>query len=189
MAGFASDSGSEYAYDLTTSDEEVLWAIVDRLSTVSPRQSRPIQANRQTPAPPTNFATPARNAAIISSSPSSPDFDPDASLAIEETIAAITDDDLSFDISELNEHDAYGHSQGAALGHDAVSRSSSASTSSAPGWQNRKLAPSVARADRDLASFVSKTKPRSLPTLLPGPDVRYPDCKLLASPRLRRSSN
>jgi exonuclease V len=184
MAGSASDSGSEYAYDLTASDEEVLWAIVDRLSTVSPRQSRPVPASPPTLAPPTNFSTPARNTTILSSSPFSPNFDPDASLAIEETIAAITDDDLSFDISELNEDDdAYGHSQGAVPVRDEGSHSGT------PRWQRGRLAPSVAETDRDLASFVSKTKPRSMPTLLPGPDVRYPDCELFAAHHSPQSSN
>ncbi|KAK4126526.1 hypothetical protein N657DRAFT_632578 [Parathielavia appendiculata] len=169
MAGFTSDSGSEYSYGLTASDEETLWAIVDRLSAVSPHHSQPVPASRRTPATPTSSSNPARNTNTIASSPFTPVFDPDATLAIEETIAAITNEDLSFDVSELNEDDDYGHGQGSALVHDGVSRSSM------PDWKSRRFAPSVAGTDRDHTSFVPKTKPRSMPALLPGPDVRYPD--------------
>lgn len=162
MAGFWSDSGSEYSLDLTTSDEELLWAAVDRISLVSP-QSRP--------APPTP-ATPARrtNVYAIASSPFSPNLDPDATLAIEETIAAITDDDLSFDISELIEDDASPNGQGPAHIHGGVSRSST------PERQNRRLSPSAAGDNGHLASFLTKAKRRSMRALLPGPDVDYPDC-------------
>jgi len=183
MAGFASDSGSDYGYNWTASDEEVLFAVADRLSTLSP----PSRSATTTPATPAAPATPAprRNAArdVILSSPFSPELDPDATLAIEETLAAISDDDLSFDLSELQEDDSPRPAQGATHGHYRVSRSST------PERQNTRLAPSVAGHDRHLASFVSKTKPRSMPTLLADPDirypdVRYPDCKLLLAPRL-----
>lgn len=182
MAGFTSDSGSEYDLDLTTSDEELLWAIVDRLSAGSALP----------PAIPATPATPARRP--IASTPFSPDLDPDATLAVEEAIAAIADDDLSFDISELHDDDDDGdddgddddddfsdddfddddfnHGQTAARRHDDASRNST------PERQNRRLAPSVSGDDDHLASFVSKTNPRSMPRLLPGPDVHYPDCKL-----------
>ncbi|KAK4153006.1 exonuclease V [Chaetomidium leptoderma] len=177
MAGFASDSDSDYGYDLTVSDEEQLWAVVDRLSRVSP-QSRPAPAIPATPARRTNTSALATNA--IACSPFSPDLDPDATLTVEETLAAITDDDLSFDLSELQDDDddddaygdghGYGHGQAAAQMHDDLPRSRS------PERQNsRRLAPEVARGDRSLASFVTKTKPRSMPTLLPGPDISYPD--------------
>ncbi|KAK4099699.1 hypothetical protein N658DRAFT_568001 [Parathielavia hyrcaniae] len=177
MAGFASDSvsgsgsgsgsDSEYSYNFTASDEETLWAIVDRLSASSPRNPRnpnPVSAGRRTP------ATPTRNTTTIASSPFSP-FDPDASLAIDETIAAITDEDLSFDISELNEYDDDGRAQDPARVHHDVSRSST------PEWESTRLAPPFAAGTgRGHASFVSKPKPRPpLPALLPGPDVRYPD--------------
>ncbi|KAK4044099.1 exonuclease V [Parachaetomium inaequale] len=166
MAGFASDTDSEYGYDLTASDEERLWAIADRLSAALSPQSRPAPA---TPAPRTKASTPARN--TIASNPHSPELDPDTSLAIEETIAAITDDDLSFDSSELqDDDDAYGHGHGQGAAHVQHG----ASRNSTPESHHRRLAPSVA-GDGYLASFISKTKPRSMPTLLPGPDVSYPD--------------
>lgn len=181
MAGFASDSGSEYSYGWTASDEEFLFAAADRLSAVSPL-SRSASTTAARPAIPATPATPAprRNTTrgAILSSPFSPELDPDATLAIEETLAAISDDDLSFDLSELQDDDSPRPAQGAARGHYRVSRSST------PERQSRRLAPSVPSDDRRLASFVSKTKPRSMPTLLPGPDVRYPDCKLPPAPRL-----
>ncbi|KAL2129325.1 hypothetical protein VTI74DRAFT_7934 [Chaetomium olivicolor] len=177
MAGFASDSDSSYGYDFTASDEELLLAIADRLSPVLP-QSRPTPATLTRPATP---ATPvrrnttlksdsvnsARNAA--QSTPFASQFDPDATLAIEETIAAIDDDDLTFDVSELDPHGTPIHGQGPAYAHEVIYNNQQ------PKNRNRRLSPSVSDDGDDLSSFVSKTKPRSLPTLLPGPDVRYPD--------------
>lgn len=171
MAGFWSDSGSEYSLDLTTSDEEQLWAIVDRLSPVSP-QSRPapaIPATSATPARRTNTSALARNP--IPSSPFSPELDADATLAIEETIAAIADDDLSFDISELQEDDASPNGQAAAHLHDGAPRSST------PEEQNRRPPPPATRENGYLAPFLARTEPRTMRALLPGPDVDYPDCE------------
>ncbi|KAH6856141.1 exonuclease V a 5' deoxyribonuclease-domain-containing protein [Chaetomium sp. MPI-CAGE-AT-0009] len=171
MAGFASDSGSEYGYDLTTSDEEQIWAVTDELAPASP-QNRPAPAVPETPAPRINASTPPRK--TVASSPFdddvNPDFDPDASL-VEEVVAAIADDDLSFDGTELQEddNDAYGQGQGAADGQHSASRNGT------PESYASRLAPSVAGDDGGLASFVSTTKPRPMPTLLPGPDVSYPD--------------
>ncbi|KAL2176888.1 exonuclease V [Thermothelomyces heterothallicus CBS 202.75] len=167
MAGFVSDSGSEYGYDLTASDEERLFAIADRLSGLSP-QLRPAPAG---PAPQVNHAstTPARNA--IASGQSAPELDPNTSFAIEETIAAITDDDLSFDISELQDDVDAGRGQGS-VHVQGRRRRSRDSTPESSHW---KLAPSVSDGHGHLASFISGTKPRSMPTLLPDPEVRYPD--------------
>ncbi|KAH6632269.1 exonuclease V a 5' deoxyribonuclease-domain-containing protein [Chaetomium tenue] len=162
MADFTSDSGSDYGYDLTTSDEEQVWAAIDELAPASP-QNRPAAANS---------STHTRNQ--IASSPfdpnSDPDFDPDASI-VEEVVAAITDDDLSFDVTELQEDndDTYGQGQGTAYVQQSATRNGS------PDSYDRRLAPSVAGDDTGLASFVATTKPRPMPTLLPGPDVSYPD--------------
>ena len=176
MADFTSDSGSDYGYDLTTSDEEQVWSVIDELAPASP-QNRPA---------PANSSTHTRNQ--IASSPfdpnNNPDFDPDASL-VEEAVAAITDDDLSFDVTELQEDndDAYGQGQGAAY----VQRS--ATRNGTPDSYDRRLAPSVPGDDTGLASFVATTKPRPMPTLLPGPDVSYPDRELFPAASLRKSSN
>ncbi len=198
MAGFVSDSGSEFNFDLTASDEELLWAAADRLSSPAP-QSQLQPKSRQAPDAPATPATPAtpaprRNTTqhAFPSSPFSP-RDPDAILVVEEALAAISDDDLSFDVSELLEeehqsptrhgqHSQHGqHRQVAAHGQYSIARSRS------PEGQSRRLAPSVARTDGDLASFVSKSKPRSMPTLLPGPDVQYPDCTLFSAFRSPRA--
>ncbi|KAK4240535.1 exonuclease V [Achaetomium macrosporum] len=170
MAGFASvvsgsDSETDYGYDLTASDEELLFAIADRLSAESPR-SRPVPATPATPAPRSNSSALARNA--ISPTSFSPGFDPDESQAIDDTIAAITDDDLTFDISELQDDDVNSSGQGATDAFE-LARGSTAEN------QSRRLIPSVSKDDDNLGSFVSKTKPRTMPTLLPGPDVIYPD--------------
>lgn len=174
MAGFASDSdcSSDYGYDLTASDEELLLAIVDQLSPVAPpRQSRPgplTPARRSDTFAP---SIPARRSVLVNTSP---DANADATLAIDETIAAISDEDLTFDISELDEPPA-----------DHVGASSR--PGSAERQSRRRLAPSVSADRSGLSSFVSKTKPRSIPTLLPGPDVRYPDCEICRQlPRCRQ---
>ncbi len=178
MAGFVSDSGSEYDFDLTVSDEELLCAAADRLAEVSPGQSQARVNRRPAPAIPAT-PTPRRTTTThpFPSSPFSPDLDPDAALAVEEAIAAISDDDLSFDLSELQDDftesprlDHGQHGQGISRGSTSERR-------------NRRLAPSVASSSTGLASFVSKTKARSVPALLPDSDVRYPDCA--PSPALR----
>lgn len=205
MAGYSSDSDGGYTCDLTASDEEKLWAEVDRLSPVAPK-SRPAATTAAFSAAPTtptprrrNISPPALGNALLSS-PFSPNLDPDAALAVEETLAALTDDDLSFDISELQEEEDQDesppHGQGAPppLHRDMLrtssrsnsggsSRSSSSNSSNVNIFtgQNVRLAPVFARNARHLASFVAKSKPRSSPTLLPGPDVRYPDCTLSRS--------
>ncbi|KAK3294373.1 exonuclease V [Chaetomium fimeti] len=172
MAGFASDSGSEYGYDLTMSDEEQVWAVIDEIAPVSP-QNRPVApAAPDIPAPRTNTSTFARN--TIAPTPFDPDINSDieaeASL-VEEVVAAITEDDLSLDFTELQEddNDAYGRGQG------TVYRQHSASRNGTPESCHRRLAPSLVGDDGGLASFVSTTKPRPMPTLLPGPDVSCPD--------------
>ena len=176
MAGFASDSGSEYDFDLTVSDEELLCAAADRLAEVSPQPQarvnpRPAPAIPATPAP---RRTTTRHP--LPSSPFSPNLDPDATFAVEEAIAAITDDDLSFDLSELQDDDFDESPRHGQHGQHGLHRQGIISRGSAPEGRNRRLAPSVASAGAGLASFVSKTKPRAVLALLPDPDVSYPDC-------------
>lgn len=171
MAGRAFGSDSEYGYDLTGSDEELLLAIADRLSPASPQQ-RPAPATPATPAPRSKASTLARTA--VASTPYSPDLNSHAILAVDETLAAIGDDDLSFDISELDDA-AFDRGQRPeqSPAQEQVRHISRASTVER---HSRRLAPSVSGSHDGLSSFVSKTKPRHIATLLPGPDVRYPDC-------------
>lgn len=168
MARFVSGSGSDtdYSYDLTVSDEELLLAITDRLSPVSP-QSKPAPPTPSTPVRRFNSNAPTPSTYAISSSPFMP-LDPVATQAVDNTIAALSDDDLSFDISELQDDGSPSSGRGNLPSHG---RPRGGFTYNHIG----KLAPAVTRHDGDLASFVSKTKPRSMPTLLPGPDVVYPD--------------
>ena len=189
MTDFTSDSGSDYGYDLTTSDEEQIWTVIDELAPASP-QNPPAPAVPESPASRTNSSAPARNTTSLNpfdldiNPDFDPDFGPDASL-VEEVVAAITDDDLSFDATELQEDndDAYGQGQGAAYVQQSATRNST------PDSYDRRLAPSVAGDDGGLASFVATTKPRSIPTLLPGPDVSYPDRELSPAASLCKSSN
>jgi exonuclease V len=186
MADFTSDSESDYGYDLTTSDEEQIWTVIDELAPAASPQNCPAPIVPESPAPGTNSSAPARNtvASNLFDSDINPDFDPDASL-VDEVVAAITDDDLSFDATELQEDndDAYGQGQGTAYVQQSATRNST------PDSYDRRLAPSVAGDDDGLASFVATTKPRSMPTLLPGPDISYPDCELSPAASLRKSSN
>ncbi|KAL2193622.1 exonuclease V [Corynascus similis CBS 632.67] len=164
MAGFDSESGSEYGYDLTASDEERLFAIADRLSELSPR-ARPAPVAL---APEANVSTPVR--ATFDSSQLSPEFDSEISFVIEETIAAITDDDLSFDISELQ--DDVGEEHGQCPAHVQNHRP----RNSTPDSHHSKFEPQVSSiGDDSLASLSSRTKPRSVLALLPDPEVCYPD--------------
>ncbi|SPQ25547.1 93d22a61-0b8f-44d1-9983-b19f5425a72c [Thermothielavioides terrestris] len=163
-SGSASDS--DYGEDLTLSEAELLMAaFAERFAPVSPL-SRPAPT---TPAPRPSGSTPAPARNTQTPSPISPILDPDASQAVEETIAALSDDDLTSDVSELQKDAVPSGRQGDPHKHE-LPRGGLADEK-----QNRKLAPSVSGHDGDLGSFVSKTKARSIPTLLPGPDVIYPD--------------
>ncbi|KAL2256967.1 hypothetical protein VTK26DRAFT_835 [Humicola hyalothermophila] len=182
MAGFLSDSDSQYGYDLTVSDEELLLSIVDNIAPVSPQTDKPISPPAVAATP-----TPARNgnaASFSSPVPFDPDLDPDASIAIDETVAAISDDDLSSDFSDFERNDPHSHGQRPV--HDVARSSATKITDS------RRLAPFVPRHQKHISSFVTKTKPRSLPSLLPGPDVSYPDpisdSRPLGSRKSRRRS-
>ena len=190
MAAFApageSDSDSDYGYDLTASDEELLVAIVDRLSSVSP-QSRPGPA---TAAPHSDAAAaisiPAYDGAASRFSASAPSNSPareaHTSHAVQDAIAALAEHDLDFDSSELEDNAAPSDRQPAAHG-PGIARGSTAAA------RSHKLTPAAPRRDGDLSSFVSQTRPRHVPTLLPGPDVSYPDCKLPAAPRSPHGSS
>jgi exonuclease V len=163
-SGSASDS--DYGEDLTLSEADLLMeAFAERFAPVSPL-SRPAPT---APAPRPSGSTPAPARNTQTPSPFSPILDPDASQAVEETVAALSNDDLAFDVSELQDATPSGrqgdpHKQELPRGGLAEKH-------------NRRLAPSVSEHDDDLGSFVSKTKARSMPTLLPGPDVIYPDCR------------
>jgi exonuclease V len=170
MAGFDMDSDTDYGYDLTTSDEEELLAIVDRLSSSAPQpRSDPLTPSARA-SQKFNARNPAQSSVHLTTSTNSVP-DADASFAIEEAIAALSDDDLSVDTSDLD---------GRNPDHvDDITRSSATK-----GQDRRRLAPSVSPDRDELASFVHKTKPRSAPTLLSGPEIRYPDRKFVCRSRL-----
>lgn len=177
-----SESEGEYAFDLTTSEEEELRAVVDHFSTVSP-QFRPTHSKRA-------LTPPAKNTAVAPS-PSSSDFDgysdldadPDATIAIEQTVAAITDDDLSFDLSEL--HDGADNNVGVDDDNDFYSRGrvtahlpNIASRDSASASGASRLAHSVTSDDDGFPTFVSRTGSGPSRAIQPTAEVRYPDCEL-----------
>ncbi|KAJ4289428.1 hypothetical protein N0V88_006908 [Collariella sp. IMI 366227] len=190
MAGFASDSDDSYGYDFTASDEELLCAAADRLSSVSPL-FRPNRATLTTLATQTTQTTPATPAprsrtqnantfspttSAIWNTPFASQFSPDATLAIEDTIAAIDDDDLTFDISELDQddsHDTPSRAQSAAYALTRLAHASQPTSNNV----SRKLAASVSDNHAGLFSFAANTKATPSAALLPGPDVSYPDCK------------
>ncbi|KAL2267219.1 hypothetical protein VTJ83DRAFT_4496 [Remersonia thermophila] len=194
MANFGHDSDPEYSLGLTVSEEEGVWAIVDRLSAnlrptgVPPPQqhrqnlpaqgrqparitTRPIQNPLSVPPPDSQSGDSQSPSSASTPSPASPSADPDVSRIIEETLAAIEDDDLNFDIAELGADDSYAHGQSPFQHHHHVD----VSRGGPPERHGRFSPPARHGDDSDAASLAASAKPRSLPVLLPGPDVRYPD--------------
>ncbi|KAK4144600.1 exonuclease V [Dichotomopilus funicola] len=179
MAAFTSESEGEYAFNLTTSEEEELLAVVDHFSSVSP-QLRPAHSKRA--------LTPPAKKTAVAPSPFTSDFDeysdldddPNIAIAIEQTVAAITDDDLSFDLSEL--HDGADDGLGVDDDNDFYSRGrvtahlpNVASRDSGSASRGSRLAPSVTSDDDSFPTFVSRTGSQPSPAIPPTPDVRYPD--------------
>jgi exonuclease V len=187
MARHDSDTGSEYSFGLGSSDEEDLWAQVDYLSATSnsrnivvpvPRPApsipahTPITPGRQTERPSATTFTDSFGVFSDSSpSISATQVDPDASLAVQETLAGISDNDLSFDVSELQQGDTDVPQSPPPYNHTTSPGGPAARPSA-------RLSPSTSRNDGDAAALGAKAHPRSLPVLSADSDVRYPDCKL-----------
>ncbi|KAK3319018.1 exonuclease V [Apodospora peruviana] len=96
---------------------------------------------------------------------------------VESALHGITEEDLSFDISELESETLYTHN---APDPEPVAGSSQPGTPRGPtagtGPNDRRLSPSVSGDSvAHLAPFVQKTKPRSMPTAIGSASVRYPD--------------
>ncbi|KAL1841331.1 hypothetical protein VTJ49DRAFT_7168 [Mycothermus thermophilus] len=89
-------------------------------------------------------------------------------LLIRKTIAAIDDDDLSFDISELQDNDTYAHVPPPSHNRHGVSGGD-------PSDRRGRFSPPIHGDESDSASLAAMAKPRSLPVVLPAADVRYPD--------------
>jgi len=175
MASFNSGSDSDpYGYDLTISDEERLIAVVDTLSP-PPRRARAqasgaARVSQGSPSKTRSSRTVSGSSSSSSSSSSgssSLDSHFKAAIAVHETLEQIGEGDLDFDINELESERAYSHGSGSGL--DVPPRRAQ------PPAIQRWLAPSVSSDNRSLASFVSRTKPRSTASVLSERSVRYPD--------------
>ncbi|KAK3352610.1 exonuclease V [Lasiosphaeria hispida] len=170
MASFVSDSDSDsYGYNLTASDEENLFALIDSISSPAPTP-----ASAPTPAP-TSASTSIRAQAPTASpyaangagSATSLDSYLNAAIAVNEALENITEDDLSFDLSEIEPETTFSHGSGSETGV-AIARDYAPPT-------KRRYSPSVPSDNASVASFISQTKSRSAPRLLASQDIRYPD--------------
>ncbi|KAK5654505.1 hypothetical protein OQA88_7134 [Cercophora sp. LCS_1] len=175
MASFVSgsDSDSDYGYDLTLEEEQELIALIDRISppTLAP-SSTPALAPAPTPAPApvpvTRRRAPSSVSAISSrSAVSSLDSYLKEAVAVHEVVENIDENDLNFDITELKPETAYNHGSGSDVGV--------AGARGEPTPVQRHFAPSVASDNRSLRSYVSRTKPRAVSSLLADSHVLYPD--------------
>ncbi|KAK0620548.1 exonuclease V [Immersiella caudata] len=170
MAGYysGSDQTDPYGYDLTISDEEQLIAVVDTLSPPAPRRTgAQARADISARVPPTTPSKSRPSRTVYSDSVSPPDSIQKAAHAVHQTLQNIDEDDLNFDIAEL-ESAAFSHGSGSRMGN-APRRAAQS-----PAIQ-RWLAPTVSSDNRSVASFVSQTRPRSTLSVLSTPSVHYPD--------------
>lgn len=204
---YSGSESDEFGYDLTVSDEEQLIAVVDGLSPQASRASaqQPARARASPGGPP---ATPSKSrpspavpsgCASSHRQPASSFLDGrlNATTAVHETLADLDPDDLDFDITELE------------LSQPEFSQVKSSQLESSPGFSNatpsarhfspqrpqppaiqRWLAPTVSAAsdveDRgSLLSFVSRTKPRSTPSILTEEPVQYPNLSRALSDALK----
>lgn len=183
MASFVSgsDSDSDYGYDLTLEEEQELIALIDRISPPSKSpgpSSTSVPAPAPVPAPVTvpppvvrqRRAPSSVSAKSSKSIASSLDSYIKEAIAVHETVENINGDDLNFFIDELNSEAAYSHGSRTGVGAALQPHES-------PPIETR-YAPSVASDNRSLSSYVSKTKPRTMPSLLADSHIHYPDREL-----------
>ncbi|KAK3324070.1 exonuclease V [Cercophora scortea] len=173
-----SDSDSDYGYDLSLEDEELLCGIIDSISPPSSAAAAPSKSTSKSSYKTTTTATPNATAPNPDSIPV-PASRPITAISAKAVVAAelalqnLTEDDLAFDISELEpepelETSYYYRDEPDPEIVDPVPRRQSLSS-------KRRLSPSVAEDDAGLASFISRTKAKSTPTVVPDPEVIYPD--------------
>ena len=162
MATSASDSDSDYGYDFTAEEEELLADIVDGLS-------RSLQGPPVPPAP-----------AVAPPSTSAPNNSPPPSVLA--ALQGLTEDDLAFDIGELEPDFA--------PTHYIAQRPPDIARDDVAGPSKRSLSPSIA-GDHEvgLASYVSEVKAHHIPTVVSPTDVRYPDSEFVPTPCCYKCSN
>ncbi|KAK0643815.1 exonuclease V [Cercophora newfieldiana] len=173
MASYYSGSKSDpYGYDLTVSDEEELIAVVDGLSPPAPNRTRAqAQTSISARVPPTTPSKSRPSRTVSSGRKSSIESTLHAKKAIHQTLLDINEADLNFEITELDSE-----TDSAAPSHGSVSELGLPKRRAPqPPAIQRWLAPSVSSDNRSVASFVSQTKPRSTPSILAEPTVKYPD--------------
>ncbi|KAM7186177.1 Exonuclease V - a 5' deoxyribonuclease domain containing protein [Naviculisporaceae sp. PSN 640] len=150
-----SDSDSSYGYDFTAEDEELISALVDRVA--------------RSPQPPRAPAL-LQNLASTSASPaqtSAPVVDP--------ALLDISEDDLDFDLAELESNFTVNPHPPAIPPKPAVLVDESISDD-VPNSNKRRLSPSLTRDLEDgHSSLAAKTKPHHPATPVDYPNVQYPD--------------
>ncbi|KAK3934662.1 exonuclease V [Diplogelasinospora grovesii] len=156
-----SNSDSDYGYDLTAEEEHLVSALVED---IPPLAAAPAVRGHSTTPPSWES-----QAGSTSSPPKTIEVAAVSGLPTDvvEALDDLDENDLSFDISELEEPNA-GYSHGPEPSEEGGPQG------------ERKLSPFVSRdANSGLASFVFKTRPRSFPTTTLAEadeaDVSYPD--------------
>ncbi|KAM7214209.1 Exonuclease V domain containing protein [Rhypophila decipiens] len=149
-----SDSDSSYGYDFTAEDEELITVLVDRVA----RSPQPTQ-----PAPS------LQNLASISASPV-----PTSVLAVDPALEDISEDDLDFDLAELEA--SFATNLPPAPNRAPSLFPSEVIRDDLPGSNKRRLSPSITRDLEDgHSAWAAKSKPHTEPAAAGPPDVNYPD--------------
>lgn len=162
----SNDDSSDYGYDFTAEDEQLIADIVDRVS----------RSSEATPAPPAPAVAPPSTSAHDNSPPQS----------VIAALQGITEDDLAFDIGELEPHIAPIQSFAKP---STVPSPLDAAIGDVSGPVKRRFSPSVAGDHQiGLASYVSGVKAHHTPTAV-RPDIRYPDSEFSSTPYCYKCSN
>ncbi|KAK4228538.1 exonuclease V [Podospora fimiseda] len=199
MSSFASFSGgeSDYEYSLTVSEEERLCAIADRLSPPKPPgptkhtpTSKASKASKSTALPPP-FSTPSKSSRSFGQShtqkpletgPPSPlpqphfhhpvpDFDDFDDPELNAALAQLTDEDLSFEISELDTPE-----RPIPPKPKAQYVASTSTSSQQPGSFVGKKLPTFSQDDqRDEVSVASRSSQARTKVMQAYSDICYPD--------------
>ncbi|KAK3985162.1 exonuclease V [Cladorrhinum sp. PSN332] len=196
MSSLASSSGeSEYGYSLTVSDEERLCAIADRLS--PPKPPRPTsttapklpRASKTAPPPNLSQSTPSKSSRshshihtqtfeTVSTLPNSqfrnpgPDFDDHVDHDLSAALSQFTEDDLSFEISELDTPERPKPPKPPKPTFQDVASTSSQKTGSVVGRNISGFSPDHQRDDVSVASRSSKARSKVKQAYS---DICYPD--------------
>lgn len=151
-----SDSDSSYGYDFTAEEEELISALVDKVS--------------RSPHPPPAPTTSLVQFASRSASPYQP-----SEPAADPALLDIHEDDVDFDLAELESSFA-ANIYPAALPPISVYPQNPV-RDDVSSSNKRRLSPSASDLGDGYSSLAAKTKPHQDPTAVRQADVQYPDSK------------